>query len=803
MRMNIYIDVTNLMGVEYVTGIQRVVREVVLRLIKRNNLNVVLLKNINKTEYYAILDNDKFYDFFLNKFGEKQNIITNETCDIMNLSTKDIFFDIDSVWNARYKRSLLLKKLKENGVKLAVYIYDIIPITHPQYCHENTVFNFLDYIGAYLQYADILIASAQSTLDEINSLLLQLGLAKIPGYVSWLGSDFAETKNTEDNIDEEVIKAVSNGKYILAVGTIEPRKNHKLLIDAFDLGLFEKGVNLIFAGRIGWNVEALEKRINSHKEIGKRFFHFEGLNDATIDYLYRNAFFVGFPTYNEGFGLPIIEAFQRNTPVIASDCKVLREVGEDYAIYFIQDDPKDFLKIVKKYLNSETLYNELKEKIKKYTPFTWEQTTEKIESALSTLESTKRIQINRECVGQIAILTARCDDIINTLPYVESMMTFIKKVLICCPDKMVAEFNEKYKGNLKIDFLTDSEILNGNELPEDHTMRNFYLRCMLMKSSKLDNIFIMSDDDYRPLENITIDTFIDNGKYVGYYFYYMNYWKGTIGNMTSFDNSMFRTVKFLEENRLPERQYSSHMPQIIDKSIYNELLNKFPDIMQLGLDEWSTYFNYLDANYSDFFISKPYICLGWPGNPTDWDQMVEPPKYLFENYYQSAYERGGVFEGIPNVFSPDSLLNSEKKKCLFNIRQEKYISYKKSYDTYCKLYSLLYREYPSFSVTIDNEVVVSTPQYIALPQNGFNWIPIDINISDELYDEKSQLEVITYYQDVVGRVYGSGDALCVNIKQGSLHMPIWGPRNSGQYNLMIQANYNGNKDIKSSIVILV
>lgn len=801
--MSIYIDVTNLMEVEYVTGIQRVVREVVLRLIKRNNLNVILLRNTSKTEYYAILDNDRFYDFFFKKNGEKQNILTNETCNIMNLSAKDVFFDIDSVWNSRNKRSLLLKRLKENGVKLAVYIYDIIPITHPQYCHENTVFNFLNYIGAYLQYADIIIASAQSTLDEINSLLQQLGLNEIPGYVSWLGSDFAETGNAEDEIDEKVIKAVSHGKYVLAVGTIEPRKNHKLLIDAFDLGLFREGVNLIFAGRIGWNVEELEKRIKYHKEIGKRFFFFEGLNDATIDYLYRNAFFVGFPTYNEGFGLPIIEAFQRNTPVIASDCKVLREVGEDYALYFEQDDPKDFYKLVKIYLNNEELYNELKEKIKRYVPFAWDQTTEKIENALSCLMSTKKLQINSECVQQIAILTARCDDIINTLPYIESMMTFIKKVLICCPDTMVAEFNEKYKGSLKIDFLTDSEILNGNKLPEDHTMRNFYLRCMLMKSNKLDNIFIMSDDDYRPLENITIDTFIDNGKYVGYYFYYINHWKGTIGSMTSFDNSMFRTAKFLEENHLPERQYSSHMPQIIDKLIYNELLNEFPDIMQLGLDEWSTYFNYLDANYSDFFISKPYVCLGWPGNPTDWDQMVTPPQYLFENYYQSAYEKDGIFEGLPNNFSEETSLISEKKKSLFDIRQEKHASYQKSYDTYCKLYSLLYREYPSFSVIIDNEIVVSIPQYIALPQNGFNWIPIDIKISDDLYDEKLQLEVTAYYQDVMGRKYSCGDALYINIKEGSFRMPIWGPYDSGQYNIIIQANYNGNTGIKSSIVILV
>lgn len=801
--MSIYIDVTNLMEVEYITGIQRVVREVIIRLIKRNQLKVILLKSITKTESFVILDNNKFNDYFMNHIGRREDVLTNETCDIMNLSSKDIFFDIDSVWNSRYRRSLLLKRLKENGVKLAVYIYDIIPITHPQYCHENTVFNFLDYIGAYLQYADILIASAQSTLDEINALLFKLGLDSIPGYVSWLGADFSESANTKGDINEEVIRAVSNGKYVLAVGTIEPRKNHKLLMDAFDLGLFEDGINLIFAGRVGWNVEALEKRINNHKEIGKRFFHFKGLNDATIDYLYKNAFFVGFPTYNEGFGLPMIEAFQRNTPVIASNCKVLREVGEDYAIYFSQDDPADFQSKVKKYINNEKLYNELKEKIKTYIPFTWEQTTKKIENALSTLEAVNRLQIKSDHVEQLVVLTARCDDIISTLPYIESMMTFIKKLLICCPDNMVSEFKEKYKGNLNVDFLTDNEALNGSKLPEDHTTRNFFLRCMIMKSDKLDDIFIMSDDDYRPLENITIDTFIDNGKYVGYYFYYLDKWKGTVGNMTSFDKSMFRTEKFLKEKRMPIRQYSSHMPQIIDKSIYNELINKYPNVLHLGLDEWSTYFNYLDMNYTSSFVSKPYICLGWPGNPTDWDQVVRPPEYLFENYYKGAYEKGGIFESIPDVFNEHTILNSEKKKRLFEIRQEKHLSYKKNYDTYSILYSLLYREYPSFSVSIDNDIIVNTPQYLAITCKGFNWIPMDVMISDEMYDETSKLEIIAYYEDSAGRRYSSGDKLCSNIKQGSLNMPIWGPLDNSQYNIIIQVNYKECTCDKSSIVILV
>lgn len=124
-----------------------------------------------------------------NGIGSKDELVTDQRVNPVNMQPGTVFFDIDGVWSLSLKRSHLLPILKANGVKLVVYVYDIIPITHPQFCHEQTVYNFMTYIGAYLQCADLIIASAQSTLDEIDKLLEQLNLPKIPGKVSWLGSD--------------------------------------------------------------------------------------------------------------------------------------------------------------------------------------------------------------------------------------------------------------------------------------------------------------------------------------------------------------------------------------------------------------------------------------------------------------------------------------------------------------------------------------------------------------------------------------------------------------------------------------
>ena len=110
----------------------------------------------------------------------------------------------------------------------------------------------------------------------------------------------------------------------------------------------------------------------------QHFFHFQGLNDESIDWLYRNARVVAFPTYDEGFGLPMIEAFERGTPVACSDRPVLREVGKDLADYFPLNDVEACLELMRKYAFNEDFYQERKENLKNYRRFTWKNTADRI-----------------------------------------------------------------------------------------------------------------------------------------------------------------------------------------------------------------------------------------------------------------------------------------------------------------------------------------------------------------------------------------------------------------------------------------
>lgn len=126
--------------------------------------------------------------------------------------------------------------------------------------------------------------------------------------------------------------------YLLAVGTIEPRKNHEFLLDVYDQ-LRKSGETrpLVVVGGEGWSSTEVRARMDSMAPHVRRLGYVD--RDA-IPMLYRQAAMLLFPTRYEGFGLPILEALASGTPVVASDIAVCREVGGEASVY-AQGDSRD------------------------------------------------------------------------------------------------------------------------------------------------------------------------------------------------------------------------------------------------------------------------------------------------------------------------------------------------------------------------------------------------------------------------------------------------------------------------------
>lgn len=805
--MKIYVDVTNLTHVTFLTGIQRVVREILvrMRLIDEYEMKFVAW-NQSQKQYYVI-ENKSFGQFLSNSLANKI-VFSKEVWNInQQAEGKTIFFDMDSVWNEAAKRSFLYPLLKSRNYEIYTLVYDVIPILFPQYCHKDTVYRFLDYLTAVLTYSDIIFVNAKNTKKDLEVLLTKIGKPLKRIEVVTLGADFSKNSETEySDVREDAVAAAGKGRYLLTVGTIEPRKNHKYLLDCFDEYLFKQDINLIIAGREGWNVADFMKRMKAHPQFNERLFFIEKADDRTIDYLYRHAFMFVFPSFYEGFGLPIIEAMERNVVTVASDIEVFREVGGDYCHYIDIQDTGSLAKLVTQFLRDPDMLCKQKNMLANYRKPKWDASVAKVKAIIDSTKA--EVFTIPEKLNQVYILSARKEGLAEALRNIDLFIPFVEKVLIECPAKLKNGISADYIGRLTIEFITDEELLEGKPLPEDHQKRNFYLRCLAIASGKVDEQFIMYDDDYKPLATIKQTDFIENNRYKAYYFYDLEQWQGDISSFTSFDIGAFKTLSWLRENHYPTMQYSSHMPQVINRKIFMEMINRHPELQGKQVDEWSTYFNYAVNHYADNFSPQIYKTLCWPGKPTDWEIGYLPEEYLFENTYADYYREGDIFAELP--------LNQDTNEWRYTLRKilirdrlqlwhiQNSIA-KKAVDKFIKT---AFGKDTAFCVNLAKGYEsLNVPEYLGAYAGTLIRIPVSISGQESIPEQSWDLSIVYQFEESAGKIIFGPVKCRISHKEkiNEIRFPFKMPQEAGKYvfKVTVQSlNHNINLEAKGIAAVL-
>ncbi len=763
--MKVFIDVSNLMHVNFISGIQRVVREVVTRLAEEPRLELVLLEYQEQDNRFGILSLSAFLTYYRDGRGEKEEIRTRQGIGLEEFPHGSVFLELDSVWHSRCKRMILYPELKARGVKIAVCYQDLIPIMWPEYAASETICSFLGYMTACVTYGDLFISSTRTNIEYLQDFMRRIGVENpAPCAVSWLGMDFKERQQERES-GKRLEEIVDRGKYLLMVGTVEPRKNHRLVLDAMDQSLFEQGWQLVIAGRQGWDIGDTAERIRRHPQLGRQLHWIEDATDADIDYLYVHSRFVVFPSLTEGFGLPIVEACGRGIPVLSSDHPVLQEVGGAYCRYFSPQNPQSLISAVKQ-ADQEPVYGQMKEALQDYKAVSWDQAAERIGTAIMELSAVRELPDISAAAGvkQMVMLSARAEDFLRSLPFIERFMSYIREIVLCCPDAMEAEVSSRYKGKLRIRYLTDSALLGGCALPADHAARNIFLRTKAIANDIIDQVFMMSDDDYRPLKEISIKNFYKNKKYQAYYLGDLRNWKGTQGNPTSFDVSMWKCRDFLTGQGYSTYMFDAHMPQIIDKRLFMEMLERYPQVADGAASEWSGYFNYLVSEYPDLVELHPYVTMSWPGFLEDWNTEVKRPEYLFENFYDVLYEerevyRGkGHFIGFSREYTTDIPMENLRKAEICRSEEQRHDRELLFHHEWRQRYRKRYGMEPVFAVCErEGELALRTPAGMPMLKGGFLRMDFRVLLCDALR-QSQQWQLTWTMWDAGGGAAGMGSS---------------------------------------------
>lgn len=217
-------------------------------------------------------------------------------------------------------------KLRREGARFLCLVHDLIPIEFPEYARPNGAALHRRRMDTIADLADGLIANSQSTARSMEKFIAYRTRKPIVR-AAHLGTE--PPPASDDDAPSTAWRTTT--PYFVVISTIEPRKNHILLLNIWRRMVEEFGPaatpHLVIVGRRGWENENVVDMLERCEALRHHVTEYSGLSDAAILSLLKGARALLCPSFAEGFGMPVSEALAIGTPVICSDLPSLREAG--------------------------------------------------------------------------------------------------------------------------------------------------------------------------------------------------------------------------------------------------------------------------------------------------------------------------------------------------------------------------------------------------------------------------------------------------------------------------------------------
>jgi len=280
----------------------------------------------------------------------------------------------------------VVQRQRAKGMRFGLLVYDLIPLRRPEWCDRGLVRLFRAWYDSVIPLCDQLFAISRASALDVEAYARERGIT-LPGPVVPIpiGTGFGKAGQGPSSLPDRTLP--QPGSYALIVSTIEARKNHLLLFRIWRRMLEEmppeRVPTLVFAGRIGWLVEDLMHQIANTGNLDGKLVIIEDPSDADLVALYQGCLFTMFPSFFEGWGLPVTESLALGKPCFISNRTSLPESGGKLARAFDPDNLHEAYAMIRAAIDDRDDLAQWEAQVRReFKPVPWSASAEAILAAL-------------------------------------------------------------------------------------------------------------------------------------------------------------------------------------------------------------------------------------------------------------------------------------------------------------------------------------------------------------------------------------------------------------------------------------
>lgn len=273
---------------------------------------------------------------------------------------------------------------KQIRIKVASLVYDLIPVLRPHFFGKGFPPHYTNHLIDTIHVSDILFSISESTSSDLKWLMSETNAPVRPIVKIRLGDNplLAEPEKPSALPDKL-------GKFVLSVGTFEIRKNHDLLYKTWEKGIHEQieMPHLVIAGRPGWLTHDLEYSIVNNPRTQNIIHILNECSDENLKWLYENCEYTIYPSWYEGWGLPIAESAFEGKLCLASNTSSMPEIAGQLMDYFDPYSTEQLLDLVQRYSSDDNLLKQKHRALSDYTPTFWKDTATEVGRVITQLQN--------------------------------------------------------------------------------------------------------------------------------------------------------------------------------------------------------------------------------------------------------------------------------------------------------------------------------------------------------------------------------------------------------------------------------